>query len=84
VNLLFTDQAWEDYLYWQATNPRFLKKINGLLKEMLRTPYDGTGKPEPLTESLANHWSRRISEEHRIVYRVEGDAVEVVQMRYHY
>ena len=84
MNLLFFAKAWDDYLFWQQTDKKVLKKINDLLKEISRSPYEGTGKPEPLKHAYAGYWSRRITDEHRIVYRVEGSTVKIVQMRYHY
>ncbi len=76
--------AWEDYLYWQQSDKSTLKKINGLIKESLRTPFAGTGKPEALKENLKGFWSRRINLEHRLVYKVEDDAIYILQCRYHY
>jgi toxin YoeB len=84
MNLLFFSKAWDDYLYWQQTDKKVLKKINDLIKEISRHPYEGTGKPEPLKNAYSGYWSRRITEEHRLVYRVESSTVKIVQMRYHY
>ena len=78
------DLAWEDYLYWQQTDKSMLKKINAIIKEIERTPYEGMGKPEPLKHSLAGWWSRRINLEHRIVYKVENNSIVILQCRYHY
>jgi toxin YoeB len=78
------DDAWEDYLYWQQYDKSMLKKINALIKEITRTPFQGTGKPEPLKENLSGFWSRRINQEHRLVYTVEKGAVIILQCRYHY
>lgn len=78
------DHAWEDYLYWQQTDKSTLRKINVLIKEILRTPFEGTGKPEPLKENLSGFWSRRINLEHRLVYKIDHDAVIIIQCRYHY
>lgn len=78
------DDAWEDYLYWQQYDKSMLKKISALIKEITRTPFQGTGKPEPLKENLSGFWSRRINQEHRLVYTVEKDAVIILQCRYHY
>ena len=72
------------YLYWQSTDKKILKRINALIKEIQRTPFEGTGKPEPLKHGLAGYWSRRINDEHRLVYKVEGDAILIAQLRYHY
>jgi len=84
VNLLFFSKGWDDYLYWQQTDKKVLKKINDLIKGISRNPYEGTGKPEPLKHSYTGYWSRRITDEHRIIYKVEDTTVKIVQMRYHY
>lgn len=84
MNLLFSDHAWDDYLHWQKVDKKVLRRINALIKEMKRTPYEGTGKPEPLKHALAGYWSRRITDEHRIVYKVTDDAIAIAQLRYHY
>ena len=84
MKIIFLDQAWEDYLYWQSTDKSMLKKVNSLIKEIERTPFEGTGKPEPLRYNLTGLWSRRINLDHRLVYRVENDAIIVHQCRYHY
>jgi len=84
VKLLFSPQAWEDYLYWQQTDKKLAKRINELLKDIARTPYEGIGKPEPLKHALAGFWSRRITEEHRLVYRITEKTIEIAQLRYHY
>ena len=84
MKLLFTEQAWEDYLYWQKTDKKLVRRINDLIKEITRTPHTGTGKPEPLKHVLSVYWSRRINDEHRIVYKVAGDEVLIAQLRYHY
>lgn len=76
--------AWEDYIYWQTADKRILKKINALLKECQRTPFAGSGKPEALKHQLAGWWSRRIDEEHRLVYRIAEDRLEIAQCRSHY
>ncbi|MCF8323319.1 MAG: Txe/YoeB family addiction module toxin [Leadbetterella sp.] len=81
---LFSDDAWEDYLYWQSTDKAVLKKINSLIKEIERTPFEGSGKPEPLKHNLAGWWSRRINLEHRLVYKIENDTVVISQCRFHY
>jgi toxin YoeB len=80
----FSDQAWEDYLFWQATDKATLKRLNALLRDVQRSPFDGIGKPEPLKHALAGYWSRRIDDEHRLVYAVDGDVLIVAQCRYHY
>ena len=84
MNLLFTDEAWEDYCYWQQHEKKLLKKINSLLKEIKRTPYEGTGKPEPLKHDLQGAWSRRINQEHRLVYEVFDEQINVMACRFHY
>ncbi len=80
----FSDQAWEDYLYWQGHDKTTLKRINTLLRDIQRSPFEGIGKPEPLKHNLAGFWSRRIDEEHRLVYAVQDNTVLVAQCRYHY
>ena len=84
MDITFSTQAWEDYLYWNATDKKIFKKINTLIKECQRTPFDGIGKPEPLKHELAGVWSRRIDREHRLVYRVKDDVLEIAQCRHHY
>lgn len=80
----FSDHAWEDYLFWQANDRATLKRINALLKDIQRAPFEGIGKPEPLKHNLAGFWSRRIDEEHRLVYAIHDDTILVAQCRYHY
>ena len=84
MKLIFSDTAWEDYLYWQKTDKKTLRRINSLIKEIMRTPFEGTGKPEQLKHALSGYWSRRINDEHRLVYKVTEDAVHIAQLRYHY
>lgn len=84
MKLLFSENAWEDYLYWQKTDKKILNRINKLIKETTREPFEGVGKPEPLKHSLAGYCSRRINEEHRMVYKVTDDALLIAQLRYHY
>jgi toxin-antitoxin system, toxin component, Txe/YoeB family len=84
MRIIFLNQAWEDYLYWQSMDKTFLKKINSLLKEIERQPFEGSGKPEALRHNLAGWWSRRINLEHRIVYKIDTDAIVILQCRYHY
>jgi toxin YoeB len=84
MKIVFASQAWEDYLYWQKTDRKKLRRVNDLIKEIARTPFQGTGKPEPLRHALAGLWARRIDEEHRLVYKVEGDCVLIAQARFHY
>jgi toxin YoeB len=83
VNVRFSQKAWEQYATWVA-EPKTLKRINRLIHEACRDPGVGIGKPERLSESLSGYWSRRITEEHRLVYRVDGDDLVIVQVRYHY
>ena len=80
----FSENAWEDYLYWQKTDKAMVKRINGLIHDIQRSPYDGIGKPDPLKHALSGFWSRRINEEHRLVYSVEGNVLRIAQARYHY
>jgi toxin YoeB len=84
MKLIFGERAWEDYLYWQATDAKLLARLNGLIKECARMPFQGTGKPEPLRGPLAGWWSRRLTQEHRLVYRAADDALFIAQCRYHY
>ena len=84
MKIVFLDQAWEDYLYWQNMDKAMLKKINALVKEIERMPFEGSGKPEPLKHSLTGLWSRRINLDHRLVYKIENEAVVIYQCRYHY
>jgi toxin YoeB len=84
VNLVFSGQAWEDYLYWQKNDRQLVRRIHDLIKEITRTPHTGTGKPEQLKHALAGYWSRRINDEHRIVYKVTNDSVLIAQLRFHY
>lgn len=84
MNLVFAPQARDDYLYWQKIDPQMTSRINLLLKEITRNPYAGIGKPEPLKHVLQGFWSRRITAEHRIVYKKAGNQILVAQLRYHY
>lgn len=84
MKLTFSDQAWEDYLYWQQTDKKIARRINDLIKETKHDPFGGTGKPEPLKHALAGFRSKRINEEHRMVYRSTETALEIAQLRYHY
>ena len=88
MKLIFADEAWEDYLFWQKQDKRqdkrMVERINKLIAEVKREPFSGIGKPEPLKHALAGCWSRRINDEHRMVYRVEGDSLLLAQLRYHY
>ena len=84
MKLVFAEKAWEDYLYWQKTDKKILKRINMLIKDIAREPFKGIGKPEPLKHALSGYWSRRINDEHRIVYKVQDDSLLIAQLRYHY
>lgn len=84
MKVIFHEQAWDDYLYWQQQDRKMLTRLNGLIKECTRTPFDGTGKPEPLKGQLSGWWSRRLNREHRLVYRIEEDQLLIAQCRYHY
>ena len=84
MKLHFSSQAWEDYLYWQAEDEKMLQRVNALIKDCTRSPFQGIGKPEPLRGNLSGWWSRRIDHEHRLVYRVEAGALLIAQVRYHY
>jgi toxin YoeB len=82
--LSWAEQAWDDYLYWQTTDKKTLKRINTLINDIKRQPFSGLGDPEPLKHNWSGYWSRRIDKEHRLIYKVSNDAVIVVQCRYHY
>ena len=84
MKLIWSEQAWDDYLYWQEADKRMVKKLNELIKETRRTPFEGKGKPEPLRHNLAGFWSRRITAEHRFVYSVTDEALLSAACRYHY
>lgn len=84
MKLVFAEQAWEDYLYWQQQDKRVVKRIDELIEDTVREPFKGIGKPEPLKHALAGDWSRRINDEHRMVYKPERDALLIAQLRYHY
>lgn len=84
MKLVFSEKAWEDYLHWQATDRKILARINSLIREIQREPFSGIGKPEPLKHAFGGYWSRRINDEHRIVYKVQGDSLLIAQLRYHY
>ena len=84
MKLVFSEQAWEDYLYWQKIDKKLVQRINYLVKEITRTPHTGAGKPEPLKHALSGYWSRRINDEHRIVYKVADGSLFIAQLRYHY
>ena len=84
MRLSWDEDAWEQYLYWQTADLAILRKINGLLKECIRTPFAGTGKPELLKGNMRGYWSRRITQEHRLVYKVAGEELRIAQCRFHY
>lgn len=84
MKLVFSERAWEDYLYWQETDRRLVARINRLILEIQREPFSGIGKPEPLRHAFQGYWSRRINDEHRIVYKIQDDALLIAQLRYHY
>ena len=84
MRLIFSERAWEDYLFWQKTDRRILVRINNLIREIQREPFSGIGKPEPLKHALAGYWSRRINDEHRIVYKIQEDSLLLAQLRFHY
>ncbi|MBZ9560257.1 MULTISPECIES: Txe/YoeB family addiction module toxin [unclassified Modicisalibacter] len=84
MKLTFSEHAWEEYLYWQRTDRKTLRRINQLIKAIQRAPFEGIGKPEPLKHGLAGYWSRRIDEEHRLVYKVAEEHLFIAQLRYHY
>ena len=84
MNLIFSDHAWADYQYWQQTDKKMVRRIHELLKEIQRNPHSGIGKPEPLRHALVGYWSRRMDQEHRIVYRVTDQGILLAQMRFHY
>ena len=84
MKLIFAGKAWDDYLYWQKTDKKILNRINSLIKDIKRQPFEGLGKPEPLKHALAGYWSRRINDEHRMVYKINDDALLLAQLRFHY
>jgi toxin YoeB len=84
VKLIFAEKAWEDYLYWQKTDKKVLNRINTLIKDIKRESFEGIGKPEPLKHALSGYWSRRINDEHRIVYKIYQESLLIAQLRYHY
>ena len=84
MKVVFSYNAWDEYLYWQKTDKKLLNRINELIKAIKRTPFEGIGKPEPLKHALAGYWSRRINDEHRLVYKVEGDSLLIAQCKLHY
>ena len=84
MKLVFADEAWEDYLYWQSHDKKMIDRINKLIRETQREPFAGIGKPEALKHALSGFWSRRTTDEHRMLYRLDGEALMIVQLRFHY
>ena len=84
MKLIFAEKAWEDYLYWQKTDRKMVNRIHALIKDIQREAFKGIGKPEPLKHALSGYWSRRINDEHRIVYKIVDGAILIAQLRYHY
>lgn len=84
MKYIFVEESWEDYLYWQKMDIKMLKRINTLLKDIAQQPFEGIGKPEPLKHNYRGFWSRRIDEEHRLIYQVKEDEIRIVKCRYHY
>lgn len=84
MRFIFVDESWEDYLHWQQTDRKMLKRINELLKDVSRTPFTGLGKPEPLKHRYKGFWSRRIDSEHRLIYQVRGEDILIAKCRFHY
>ena len=84
MKYIFVDESWEDYLYWQKTDKRILKKINSLIKDIARNPFSGIGKPEPLKYKYQGYWSRRIDGEHRLICKVRDDEILIAKCRFHY
>ena len=84
MKLIFSDHAWDDYLYWQNSDRKILRRVNNMIKDAMRNPFEGIGKPEPLKHALSGYWSRRITDEHRFVYKVSENRLHIAQLRYHY
>ncbi len=84
MKYVFVDESWEDYLYWQKIDKKMIKRINLLIKDIARHPYDGIGKPEALKHNYRGYWSRRIDGEHRLIYQVKDDELRIIKCRYHY
>jgi len=84
LKLIFSENAWADYQYWVQTDKKILKRVNALIQDIQRSPFSGIGKPEPLKYGLSGYWSRRINDEHRIVYKFLDDSIFIAQIRYHY
>lgn len=84
MKYLFVEESWDDYLFWQKTDKKILKRINELLKDISRNPFTGLGKPEPLKHKYTGCWSRRITSEHRLIYQVTDDEIRILKCRFHY
>jgi len=84
MKYIFVDESWEDYLYWQKTDKKMLKKINLLIKDISRNPYEGIGKPEALKHKYRGFWSRRINAEHRLIYQIHEEEIRILKCRFHY
>lgn len=84
MRFIFVEDSWEDYLYWQKTDKKLLSKINDLLKDISRTPFSRIGKPEPLKHKYKGYWSRRINDEHRLIYKIQDDEIIIAKCRFHY
>lgn len=84
MKYVFVDESWEDYQYWLATDKKILARINDLIKDISRSPYNGLGKPEPFKYKYKGFWSRRITDEHRLIYQVKGDELLILKCRFHY
>lgn len=84
MKLIFSEQAWDDYLYWQKIDKKLLERINAVIKDISRSPFEGIGKPEPLKNALSGYWSRRLNDEHRIVYKISDGSMFIAQLRFHY
>lgn len=84
MKIIWSENSWDDYLYWQNTDKKILKKINQLIKDIQRNPFDGIGKPEPLKHQFSGFWSRRITDEHRLIYEISENSISIASCRYHY
>lgn len=84
MKIVWSENSWSDYLYWQNTDKQLLKKINRLIKDIQRNPFDGIGKPEPLKHQFSGFWSRRITDEHRLIYEIKDNSIAIASCRYHY
>ena len=84
MRLIFAEQAWDDYQFWLQTDRKITRRVHELIKDTMRSPFEGIGKPDPLRHALAGYWARRITEEHRMVYKVEGNSLLLAQLRYYY